>query len=113
MKLDVIVESIVIVKVYTSLVNKLRVCVRVKLCAIRIRSQVIVAWVVMTQKNIVVGESSDESVAVDHAVSMAENRGKVKRRWTVVGLDKLALAECVGACPLHPYMMTQVEAKVK
>ena len=39
--------------------------------------------VVMTQERILGGESGDELVAcVSHAVSMAENRGKVKRWWT-------------------------------
>ena len=41
---------------------------------------------------VVVGESSDESVAVDHVLSMAENRVKVKRQWTELGSPQGAAA---------------------
>ena len=79
MQLDVVVESVVVVKVDATLVDKLRICEWVKLRTILVRSHVVVVDAVVTQENIVVDKSSDESVAVDHVRSMAENRGKVKR----------------------------------
>ena len=68
-----------------SLVEKLSVRQRVEHVEILSRRRIDVRIeVVMTQKLVLVMESSDELRAcVSHAVSMAENGAKVKRWWTV------------------------------
>lgn len=83
-----------------SLVDELSIRQRVEHVEILSRRRIDVRIeVVVTQKLILVNESVDEMRAVDvecgcHAVSMAENRGKVKRWWTLCGMSQYHRTGC-------------------
>jgi len=69
----------------------------------------------MAEELILVIKSSDELVAcVCHAVSMAENRGKVKRWWTESELVGFVLGLQLAHLSIdHAFSMAHNRAKVK
>jgi len=111
---EVSVESILVVG--CSLVDELIDSQRVEILKmIRLRHVNIRIEVVMTQERILGGESGDELVAcVSHAVSMAENRGKVKRWWTESELVGFVLGLQLAHLSIdHAFSMAHNRAKVK
>ena len=79
-----------------SLGKQLVIRQRQKHGAILVRRRVDVrVEVVVAEVRVLGRESVDELVAcVSHAVSMAENRGKVKRWWTLCGMSQYHRTEC-------------------
>ena len=71
--MDVVVDGVVVVESYTTLAQQLVVSVRVKLYTVRVKTEVVVGWVVSTHLGIIVDNGGDEIGTVEHELSMAEN----------------------------------------
>ena len=83
-----------------SLVDKLSIGQSVEILKVLLSCHVFWIVAIMTQKDIFVSESRDEVRAVEsggcvcHAFSMAQNRWKVKRWWTVCETTQFRHTEC-------------------
>ena len=80
--MDVVVNGVVVVESYTTLAQQLVVSVCVELCTVCVKTDIVVGRVVSAHLSVVVEHCGDEIGTVEHVLSMAEIRWKVKRWWT-------------------------------